>query len=82
MQALHEQERIWVLEWLILKSYLFMYIYKHYLPHFQFQFNSGTLENERILPSKPYINCYACRLTETTFGAEITLLKSSNFTNN
>ena len=31
---------------------------------FQFQFNSGNLENVQIRSSKNYMNPYACRLTE------------------
>ena len=59
-----------------------MHTYKHcktYLPHFQFQFNSGTLENVQITFSKPYINSYECRITETTFGAEITTFEKFQF---
>ena len=45
---------------------------KTYPLHFQFQFNTETLEDVKILFSKPYINFYVCRLTESTFGAGIT----------
>ena len=38
-----------------------------------------TLENVKIPPSKSYINSYACRLTEPTFGAEITTSKKAVF---
>ena len=47
--------------------------------NFQFQFNSGTLENVQIPSSKPHINSYACRLTEPTFGAEITTSEKLQF---
>ena len=51
-----------------------MHISKHcktYPLHFQFQFNSETLENVQITSSKPYINSYAYILTEPTFGPKI-----------
>ena len=79
MKAQNEQERSWVSEWLILKSYLFMHIEKTYLPHFLFQFNSGTLENVQIPSSKPYITSYVCSLTDTTFGAEISTFEKFQF---
>ena len=53
--------------------------YKLYLLLFQFQFNSGTLENVQIPSSKPYINSYACRITEPNFGAEITISEKFQF---
>ena len=79
MKAQNEQERSWVSEWLILKSYLFMHIEKTYLPHFLFQFNSGSLENVQIPSSKPYITSYVCSLTDTTFGAEISTFEKFQF---
>ena len=42
---------------------------KHVPCIFQFEFNSGTLENVQLPSSKSHINSYACRLTGPTFGA-------------
>ena len=52
---------------------------KIYPPHFQFQFNSGTLENVHVPSSKPDINFYTCRLTEPTFGAKTTTSEKFQF---
>ena len=52
---------------------------KTYPPHFQFQFNSETLENVQIPSYKPYINSYGGRLTEPTFGAGITTSEKFQF---
>ena len=41
-----------------------------------------TLENVQILSSKPYINSYACRLTEQILGAEISTSEKFQFHNN
>ena len=38
-----------------------------------------TLENVQILSSKPYINSYACRLTEQILGAEISTSEKFQF---
>ena len=80
MQAHHEYERPWVSEWLILKSYFFMHIYKHfktYLPHFYFQFNSVPLKNMEI-PSS-HINSYVWRITEPTFESEVSISEKFQF---
>ena len=46
---------------------------------YQFQFNSGTLENIQIFSSKPHNNFYACRLAEPTLGTERTTSEKFQF---
>ena len=37
------------------------------------------MENVKVPSSKPYVNSYACRLTEPTFEAEITTSENFQF---
>ena len=56
-----------------------MHIQKHCKTTFQFEFNIGTLENVQILSFKLYINSYACRITEPTFGAKLATSEKFEF---